>query len=121
MIDRLQNNAALNSLTSSLNDLDQTADVKQAEGIGAANKANNSAAGLFAIEDNATVSEGARKRLEADQYAKRLTLSPFEASQRVVMLKNLVDNGRISEYLNQLSDESLADKLLSSPVAAFLR
>lgn len=77
--------------------------------------------------DQATVSDAAKKAYESEKEVLRFSRlaqrikGTSDDSDRVSQLKNLVDSGRINEYLRGINTESLADSILNSPSGAFLR
>ncbi len=83
-------------------------------------------AGLSKLLDEATISDEAKQAYEKDKEVMRFSRLaqriqvPFD-SDKVAQIKNLLDNGRINEYLRSINTEELAQSLLDSPSAAFLR
>lgn len=76
--------------------------------------------------DQADISDAALARLEAEREAFQFASlanradEPFD-QEKVSRFKTLLESGKISEYLNNLSNESLADDILNSPLGASLR
>ncbi len=76
--------------------------------------------------DQATISDEARKAYESEKEILRFSRlaqrirEPFDAD-KVSHFKNLLDSGRINDYLRSLNTDELAASLLGSPSAAFLR
>lgn len=76
--------------------------------------------------DEATISDEAKKAYEGEKEILRFSRlaqrikEPFN-SEKVAQMKNLLDTGRINEYLRSLNTDALADSLLNSPSGAFLR
>lgn len=76
--------------------------------------------------DQATISDAAKSAYENEKEVLRFSRlaqrgkEPYNAD-KVSQLKNLVDNGRINEYLRSINTDELANSLLNSPSGAFLR
>lgn len=83
-------------------------------------------AGLSKLLDEATISDEAKQAYQKDKEVMRFSRlaqriqTPFDAD-KVAQIKNLLDNGRINEYLRNINTDELAQSLLDSPSAAFLR
>ena len=83
-------------------------------------------AGLSKLLDEATISDEAKQAYQKDKEVMRFSRLaqriqvPFN-SDKVAQIKNLLDNGRINEYLRSINTDELAQNLLDSPSAAFLR
>jgi len=76
--------------------------------------------------DQATISDAAKKAYESEKEVLRFSrlaqrIKDAPDTDKVSNLKNLVDSGRINEYLRSVNTESLADSLLNSPSGAFLQ
>ena len=90
----------------------------------AARQAGN--ASSLKLLDEATISDEARKAYEGEKEILRFSRlaqrikEPFNAD-KVGQMKDLLDSGRINDYLRSLNTDALADSLLSSPSGAFLR
>lgn len=75
--------------------------------------------------DRTFISKEARAKYEAEraalEFARKAAKLPeaFDAD-KVSYFKEMVNNGRIHSYLNQLDTDSLVNNLLDSPVKAFL-
>ena len=86
------------------------------------------AAGSAALQlvDQASISDEAKKAYESEKETLRFSRlaqrvkAPFNA-EKVAQLKNMVDSGRINDYLRSLNTDALADSILNSPSGAFLR
>ncbi len=88
-------------------------------------KASQSAPPLSTL-DNATISDEAKKAYERDREIlqfSRLAQRVKESydAEKVGRLKDMVDSGRINEYLRNLNTSELADSILDGPAGAFLR
>ena len=81
----------------------------------------NKNTGNTPLGENVELSEDAIKLYEAEKEASRFAAlarkseAPFDR-EKVGQIKNLLDSGRINEYLNKLDYNDLADTLLNSPV-----
>lgn len=95
-------------------------------------RVNTEAAGqtekLSALDllDQATISDAAKNAYESEKEVLRFSrlaqrIKTPSDSDKVSHLKNLLDSGRINEYLRGLNTDSLAESLLNSPSGAFLR
>lgn len=76
--------------------------------------------------DHATISPEALQKLESDKKVLQFTriaqrISPDQNPDKVAQLKDLVDSGRINEYLRSLNTDTLADQLLNSPSGTYLK
>lgn len=87
--------------------------------------AHTQKSGLSHLLDQADISDAARARLDAEKDVMRFTSlavrqdEGFDAD-KVAYFKDLLDSGRINDYLRGLNNNDLADSLLNSPVSAFL-
>ena len=74
------------------------------------------------IDDEASISSGAHLRLEAEKFG-RLAQRVEEPvnHEKVTRLKELVNSGRINEYLRTINTDELAQKILEGPTGAFLK
>lgn len=78
------------------------------------------------LEDKASISDEAR-----NLYLKETVVRPFvqkamtmdepHDADKVAYFKDLLDSGRINDYLRTLNTDTLAGELLSGPAGAFLR
>jgi hypothetical protein len=87
----------------------------------------------ISLEDNATVSSEARARYEQDREVLRFTRlaqraddtsqAPDKAAraEKIVQLKNMLDSGRINDYLRTVDTKTLVNDILNSPTGTFLR
>lgn len=76
--------------------------------------------------DQATISDAAKKAYESEKDVLRFSrlaqrIKDTSNPDKVAQLKDLVNSGRINEYLRSLNTESLADSILNSPSGAFLK
>jgi predicted lipid-binding transport protein (Tim44 family) len=84
------------------------------------------ALGSVKLLDEATISDEAKKAYESEKEVLRLSRlaqrvqEPYDA-EKVAQMKNLLDNGRINEYLRSLNTEAIAESILNSPSGAFLQ
>lgn len=82
--------------------------------------------GSLKLLDEATISDEAKKAYESEKEVLRFSRlaqrikEPYN-SDKVAQMKNLVDNGRINDYLRSINTDELANSLLNSPSGAFLR
>lgn len=81
---------------------------------------------LLDLTDGASISDEARARFEKEREAfrfSRLSKPVDEAPQpdRVALLKDMVNSGRINEYLRTINNEDLAQKILEGPTGGFLK
>jgi hypothetical protein len=87
---------------------------------------DTAALGTTQLLDQATISDEAKKAYESEKEVLRLSRlaqrikEPYDAD-KVAQMKNLVDSGRINEYLRSLNTDELADSILNSPSGAFLQ
>jgi hypothetical protein len=91
------------------------------------------ASATISLEDNATVSPEARARYEQDrevlrfarlaQRADTTSQAPDKAArtEKIVQLKNMLDSGRINDYLRTVDTTTLVNDILNSPTGTFLR
>lgn len=88
--------------------------------------ARESDAATLKLLDEASISDEAKKAWESEKEILRFSRlaqrvkEPFNA-EKVAQLKNMVDTGRINDYLRSLNTEAIADSILNSPSGAFLR
>ncbi|MGE0200613.1 MAG: hypothetical protein AB7P76_06560 [Candidatus Melainabacteria bacterium] len=76
--------------------------------------------------DNASLSEEAKRAFESEReilkYARlAMRVQDTPDGDKVAQLKNLVDSGRIQEYLSSINPGELVDAMLSAPVAGYLK
>jgi hypothetical protein len=89
-------------------------------------ESSNQVGSLMALTDGANISEEARVRYEREKEVfkfSRLSQKVDEGTQpdRVALLKDLVNSGRINEYLRTINNEDLAQKILDSSSGGFLK
>ena len=101
-------------------------------GQNAVEKVNQEAAkesasvGSLGTLDQATISDEALKAYEQEKEVlkfSRLAMrvkEPYDAD-KVARMKDLIDSGRINDYLRNLDNGALADSILNSAAGAFLR
>lgn len=87
---------------------------------------SNQVGSLMELSDGANISEEARIRYEREKEVfkfSRLSQKVDEGTQpdRVSLLKELVNSGRINEYLRTINNEDLAQKILDSSSGGFLK
>jgi hypothetical protein len=87
---------------------------------------SNQVGSLMELSDGANISEEARIRYEREKEVfkfSRLSQKVDEGTQpdRVSLLKELVNSGRINEYLRTINNEDLAQKILDSSTGGFLK
>lgn len=76
--------------------------------------------------DEATISDEAKKAYESEKEVLRFgrlaqrIKAPYDGD-KVAQMKNLVDSGRINEYLRSINTDELANSMLNSSSGAFLR
>jgi hypothetical protein len=86
----------------------------------------NKSTSLLKLLDEATISDEAKNAYEKEKEVMRFSRlaqrikAPFD-SEKVANIKNMLDSGRINEYLRSINTEDLAQSLLSAPGNAFLR
>ncbi|WP_373531079.1 hypothetical protein [Vampirovibrio sp.] len=86
----------------------------------------NKSAGVLKLLDEATISDEAKTAYQKDKEVMRFSRlaqrikTPFD-SEKVANIKNMLDSGRINEYLRSINTDDLAQSLLNSPNSAFLR
>jgi hypothetical protein len=85
----------------------------------------NKSANVLKLLDEATISDEAKNAYEKDKEVMRFSRlaqrikAPFD-SEKVASIKNMLDSGRINEYLRTINTEDLAQSLLNAPGSAFL-
>jgi len=85
-----------------------------------------SATNSLQLVDQATISDEAKKAYESEKEALRFSRlaqrikEPYD-TDKVAQMKNLVANGGIKDYLDNLNTEDIAQSLLNSPSGASLR
>jgi len=78
------------------------------------------------LVDQATISDEAKKAYESEKETLRFSRlaqrikEPYD-TDKVAQMKNLVANGGIKDYLDNLNTEDIAQSLLNSPSGASLR
>ena len=89
--------------------------------VQAANDAN--ASGTLQLVDQATISDAAKKAYESEKDVLRLSRlaqriqEPYDVD-KVARMKDLVDSGRINEYLRSVNTDDLAQSILDSASGA---
>ncbi|MBK8190986.1 MAG: hypothetical protein IPK79_11115 [Vampirovibrionales bacterium] len=96
------------------------------EGVASqASAPQNASATVLAFLDNADVSAKARRLLEASRFGRLAMESPdADVSARadlVAQLRSMVEHGKLSDLTRRYDNAVLAQSLLNSPTAAFLR
>lgn len=85
-----------------------------------------SAAAVTKLLDEASISDEAKKAYQQDKEVMRFSRlaqrikEPID-TDKIANIKNMLDNGRINEYLRSLNTDALAQSILDSPSGAFLR
>lgn len=85
-----------------------------------------SGASVMKLLDQATISDEAKTAYEKEKEVMRFSRlaqrikEPVD-SEKVGNIKNMLDNGRINEYLRSINTDALAQSILDSPSGAFLR
>lgn len=75
--------------------------------------------------DQATISDEAKKAYEGEKEILRFSRlaqrikEPFN-TEKVAQFKDMLDGGRINDYLRSLNTDAIADAILNSPTGAFL-
>lgn len=99
----------------------------EAERLGAPGKeAENAGATGRAVAAEASISPEARQRLEAEREVMKFTRMALmekepPSNPRVAELRDMLDNGRINDYLRSINTDEMVDAILSGPAAASLR
>ena len=89
-----------------------------------ANETKSSA--TLKLLDEATISDEAKTAYEKDKEVMRFSRlaqrikEPVD-TDKVSNIKNMLDNGRINDYLRSINTDELAQSILDSPSGAFLR
>jgi hypothetical protein len=92
--------------------------------VESANETNG--ASVVKLLDQATISDEAKTAYEKEKEVMRFSRlaqrikEPVD-SEKVGTIKNMLDNGRINEYLRSINTDALAQSILDSPSGAFLR
>lgn len=130
MSNTINNQVNQTNLTPALNPalLGETTQTQEAKGVKslAQTLTEQEAPEQIGFNDNATISpEALSKALnerEALKFGRLAGRSPeaFD-SQKVQQFKQLVENGKIGEYLSSLNTSSLVDSILGGPAAGFLK
>lgn len=76
--------------------------------------------------DEASISDEAKKAYEQDKEVMRFSrlaqrIKEPVNTEKVAHIKNMLDSGRINDYLRSLNTDALAQSILNSPSGAFLR
>lgn len=113
----IQNGSLLNSQTQTVRDVNQQA---------AANSSAVSSLKQLDIQDGVQISMEARNRLESEKDVLRFSRLAQRVQEdfdheKVSRLKDMVNSGRINEYLRGINTEEMADKILNSPFGHYLR
>jgi predicted lipid-binding transport protein (Tim44 family) len=113
----IQNGSLLNSQTQTVKDVNQQA---------AANSSAVSSLKQLDIQDGVQISMEARNRLESEKDVLRFSRLAQRVQEdfdheKVNRIKNLLNSGRINEYLRGINTEEMADKILDSPFGNYLR
>jgi hypothetical protein len=90
----------------------------------AASSASN--AGTLSLVDEATISDAARSAYESEKEILKFgrlaqRVKPSYDAEKVARFKDMIDNGRINDYMRSLNTDQLAQSMLDSPSGAFLR
>lgn len=122
MVDRISGQ------NSSLQDaaLLQAAQQGQVERVNKDTKSKAAESTMGAGYDKASISPEALEAWEKEKqvlkYSRQVQMTaPDVDYDKVNRIKNLVDSGRINDYLNTVDTNSLVESLLSSPAGALLR
>lgn len=80
----------------------------------------------ISLVDEAAISDEARETYAAEKEALRFSRLAQRGKEsvdldKVARFKDLLDNGRINEYLRSLNTDTLAESLLTSSSGAFLK
>ena len=123
MINRLSGSNASQVQDASLLNVGQQKAVEKVDGGKTASPDGGASSDLV---DQINISPEARLAYEQEKDALRYSrlaqrIKSPDHADRVSQLKNMVDNGRINEYLRSVNTDRLADSLLSSPVGSFLK
>jgi hypothetical protein len=99
---------------------------QQAEKVGAGKIAKTDDAASASLLDQASISDEARETYAAEKETLRFSrLAQREKApvdmDKVTKFRELLDNGRINDYLRSLNTNALADSLLASSSGSFLR
>lgn len=92
--------------------------------LAAANGSDKATDASLQLLDSADVS-AAKAKYEAEREVRELATKAFRAPEefdagKVGYFKTMLDSGKISDYLRNLSGDALANDLLNSPIAAAL-
>ncbi len=104
--------------------LGQTSSVEK---VNQASKEGTDAVETLKSFDQISISTEAKDAYEREKeilkFARLAMRLPAEnaSSEKVSQLKNMLDSGRINEYLNSLNTTDIADSILDSASGAFLR
>jgi predicted lipid-binding transport protein (Tim44 family) len=125
MVDSISGNS--NSIQdASLLNVDRQQASQSVEKINVESAKDASGAGTLQLVDQATISDAAKKAYESEKDVMRLSRlaqrvkEPYDAD-KVAHLKNMVDSGRINDYLRSLNTDELAQSILNSPSGAAFR
>lgn len=78
------------------------------------------------LVDEATISDEAKRAYESEKETIRFSRlaqrvkEPYDAD-KVALFKDMLDSGRINDYLRSINTDDLADNILKSASGAFLR
>jgi hypothetical protein len=125
MVDSISGNSS-NIQDTSLLGIGQQQSSQSVEKVNVESAKDAAALASTKLLDEATISDEAKKAYESEKEVLRLSRlaqrikEPYDA-EKVAQMKNLVDSGRINEYLRSLNTDAIADSILNSPSGAFLK
>lgn len=123
MVDRISSNPIDTLGNSSLLGVDAQ---QQAEKVGANKATKTDDTDTTSQVDQASISDEARETYAAEKETLRFSrLAQREKApvdmDKVTKFRELLDNGRINDYLRSLNTSALADSMLASSSGSFLR
>ena len=123
MVDRVSGNYNNPIQDSGLLGIQQQQDVQKTNADSA--RETQSVASLK-FGDSASISDEAKAAWERDKEVLKFSrlaqrIQNTVDLDKVAQMKNMIDSGRINDYLRSLNTDALADSLLNSPSGAFLR
>ncbi|MBY0405945.1 MAG: hypothetical protein K2X66_18730 [Cyanobacteria bacterium] len=79
----------------------------------------------YSFQDNATLSDEAKNRFNQEKEVLKFSrlaqrVDDGTNPSKVSLLKDLVNSGRINDYLRGINNEDLAQKIIDSPFGSYL-
>jgi hypothetical protein len=127
MVDQISSGSS-SSLHRLGNELNGATGAREANAVLSADVAetNAKAAGGTNYSDSASISDEALRRLDRDREVLKFGRQAVRQSQshnaeKVAYFKDMLDSGRINDYLRSVDTDHLVNELLSGPAGGYLR